>query len=122
MTKLALILLAVAAHAAPVPFVGCAADGQVGPIDAPTGSAVTVDLPADRGEILDRNGSPLAESVSGMRQAAADPDFEAWRKNSVFPHKVQGYSIVTISLKPIGGPPGDATAEQMDALADLAEK
>jgi len=57
-----------------------------------------------------------------LRQAAADPEFEAWRKNSVAPHKVQGYSIVTISLKPIGAPPGDATAEQMDALADLADK
>ncbi|WP_339030694.1 nitrite/sulfite reductase [Bradyrhizobium symbiodeficiens] len=57
-----------------------------------------------------------------LRQAAADPEFEAWRKNSVAPHKMQGYSIVTISLKPIGGPPGDATAEQMDALADLADR
>jgi sulfite reductase (NADPH) hemoprotein beta-component len=57
-----------------------------------------------------------------LRQAAADPQFEAWRKNAVFPHKVQGYSIVTISLKPVGGPPGDATAEQMDALADLADR
>ena len=57
-----------------------------------------------------------------LRQAAADADFEAWRKNSVAPHKVQGYSIVTISLKPIGAPPGDATADQMDALADLADK
>lgn len=57
-----------------------------------------------------------------LRQAAADPDFEAWRKNSVAPHKVQGYSIVTISLKPIGKAPGDATAEQMDALADLADR
>ena len=33
-----------------------------------------------------------------------------------------GYAIVTISLKPIGGMPGDATAEQMDAVADLAER
>jgi sulfite reductase (NADPH) hemoprotein beta-component len=57
-----------------------------------------------------------------LRQAAADADFEAWRKNSVSPHKVQGYSIVTVSLKPIGAPPGDATAEQMDALADLADR
>ncbi|TFV45215.1 nitrite/sulfite reductase [Bradyrhizobium niftali] len=57
-----------------------------------------------------------------LRQAAADPDFEAWRKNSVAAHKNPGYSIVTISLKPIGAPPGDATAEQMDALADLADK
>ncbi|KJC47989.1 nitrite/sulfite reductase [Bradyrhizobium sp. LTSP857] len=57
-----------------------------------------------------------------LRQAAADPDFEVWRKNSVTSHKNPGYSIVTISLKPIGAPPGDATAEQMDALADLADK
>ncbi|WP_431205212.1 nitrite/sulfite reductase [Bradyrhizobium betae] len=57
-----------------------------------------------------------------LRQAAADPGFEAWRKNSVAAHKNPGYSIVTISLKPIGAPPGDATAEQMDALADLADK
>jgi sulfite reductase (NADPH) hemoprotein beta-component len=57
-----------------------------------------------------------------LRQAAADPDFEAWRKNSVAAHKNPGYAIVTISLKPIGAPPGDATAEQMDALADLADK
>ncbi|MBR1128683.1 nitrite/sulfite reductase [Bradyrhizobium iriomotense] len=57
-----------------------------------------------------------------LRQAAADPEFEAWRKNSVAAHKNPGYSVVTISLKPIGAPPGDATAEQMDALADLADK
>ncbi|CCE07615.1 Sulfite/ferredoxin-nitrite reductase [Bradyrhizobium sp. STM 3843] len=57
-----------------------------------------------------------------LKRAAHDAKFEAWRKNSVFPHKVQGYAIVTISLKPVGGPPGDATAEQMDALADIADK
>ncbi|MET4800922.1 nitrite/sulfite reductase [Bradyrhizobium sp. LB11.1] len=68
------------------------------------------------------NYEKLPHMPDELRQAAADPDFEAWRKNSVSPHKVQGYSIVTISLKPIGAPPGDATAEQMDALADLADK
>ncbi|GLR87433.1 nitrite/sulfite reductase [Bradyrhizobium iriomotense] len=77
-------------------------------------------------DIRSRFSYPAYEKLPHMpdelRQAAADSDFEAWRKNSVFPHKVQGYSIVTISLKPTGGPPGDATAEQMDALADLAEK
>jgi sulfite reductase (NADPH) hemoprotein beta-component len=57
-----------------------------------------------------------------LRKAAQDPKFEAWRTNSVFPHKAQGYAIVTISLKPVGGPPGDATADQMDALANLAGK
>jgi sulfite reductase (NADPH) hemoprotein beta-component len=57
-----------------------------------------------------------------LKQAAADPLFERWRRNSVFTHKIQGYAIVTVSLKPVGGPPGDATADQMDALADLADK
>ncbi len=33
-----------------------------------------------------------------------------------------GYGIITISLKPIGGIPGDASAEQMDLMADLAER
>ena len=37
-------------------------------------------------------------------------------------HKQPGYAIVTISLKPIGGIPGDASADQMDAIADLAER
>ena len=38
------------------------------------------------------------------------------------PHKVPGYVIANISLKPIGGVPGDATAAQMDAMADLADR
>jgi sulfite reductase (NADPH) hemoprotein beta-component len=57
-----------------------------------------------------------------VKQAKADPAFAAWFGNSVAPHKVPGYAIVTLSLKPVGGPPGDATADQMDAIADLADK
>ena len=52
----------------------------------------------------------------------ADRGFDAWMGNSVANHKVPGYAIVTISLKPEGGTPGDATAEQMDAIADLADR
>ena len=37
------------------------------------------------------------------------------------PHKRPGYVVVTVSLKAIGAPPGDASADQMDAVADLAE-
>src|SRR5262249_19701925 len=37
-------------------------------------------------------------------------------------HKVPGYAIVTVSLKPEGAPPGDASADQLDALADLADR
>ena len=43
-------------------------------------------------------------------------------KNSVANHKVPGHAIVTLSLKPVGGPPGDATSEQMEAIADLADR
>jgi sulfite reductase (NADPH) hemoprotein beta-component len=56
------------------------------------------------------------------RARAADHRFDTWVANSVFNHKVGGYAIVTLSLKPEGGTPGDATAEQMDAIADLADR
>jgi len=64
----------------------------------------------------------LPHNPEELKKAAQDQKFEAWRKNSTFAHKAPGYAIVTISLKPVGAPPGDATAEQMDALADLADK
>jgi sulfite reductase (NADPH) hemoprotein beta-component len=51
----------------------------------------------------------------------SDPRFAAWVAQNVHPHKQPGYAIATISLKPIGGIPGDVTAEQIDLLADLAE-
>src|SRR5213595_148539 len=77
-------------------------------------------------EIRSRFSYPVYDKLPHMpeelKKAAHDPHFEAWRRNSVFTHKVQGYSIVTLSLKPVGGPPGDATADQMDAVADLADK
>ncbi len=51
-----------------------------------------------------------------------DRDFDLWVRANVAEHKVPGYAIANISLKPIGGTPGDATAEQMDAVADLADR
>ncbi|MDP6563531.1 MAG: nitrite/sulfite reductase [Alphaproteobacteria bacterium] len=51
---------------------------------------------------------------------AADPGFASWLDSNVEAHKQPGYAVVTISLKPHGGIPGDATAEQMEAVADLA--
>jgi sulfite reductase (NADPH) hemoprotein beta-component len=50
------------------------------------------------------------------------PDFGRWARNNLAAHKVDGYTIVNISLKPEGGIPGDATAEQMRVMADLAER
>ncbi|WP_204314287.1 hypothetical protein, partial [Klebsiella aerogenes] len=57
-----------------------------------------------------------------LKQGLTDPAFRTWYRNSTSPHRVTGYAIVTLSLKPVGGPPGDATADQMDAIADLAER
>ncbi|HEX9465912.1 MAG TPA: nitrite/sulfite reductase [Alphaproteobacteria bacterium] len=51
-----------------------------------------------------------------------DLGFGRWLKTNVARHKQPGYSIVTLSLKPEGGTPGDMTAEQMDAVADLADR
>ena len=48
--------------------------------------------------------------------------FAAWMKRNVHPHKVPGYAAVTLSLKKTGVPPGDVSAGQMDAVADLAER
>ena len=53
---------------------------------------------------------------------ATDRAFADWARTSVTEHKVAGHAIVNISLKPIGGIPGDASAEQMEAIADVAER
>ena len=53
---------------------------------------------------------------------APDRAFDRWVTRNTHAHKQPGYAIVTISLKPIGGIPGDASADQMDAIADLAER
>lgn len=51
-----------------------------------------------------------------------DAAFRNWHDINVQPHRVASHAIVTVSLKPTGGAPGDATGEQMRILADLAER
>ncbi len=51
---------------------------------------------------------------------SSDPDFALWVDRNTHPHKQPGYAIVSISLKPVGGIPGDASADQIRAMADLA--
>ncbi len=53
---------------------------------------------------------------------SADRSFAAWAKRNVHEHKVDGYAAVTLSLKPVGTAPGDLTSDQMDAVADLADR
>jgi sulfite reductase (NADPH) hemoprotein beta-component len=64
---------------------------------------------------------PAFEAVSDDIDRS-DPDFAVWLDQNVKPHKQAGYAIVNISLKPIGGIPGDASADQIDVMADLAKK
>ena len=51
-----------------------------------------------------------------------DKDFALWAENNLAEHKQDGYAIVNISLKPLDLAPGDITADQMRAVADLADE
>ena len=65
----------------------------------------------------------LSDEVPGIDALAAkEKAFADWLKASIAAHKEPGYAIVNISLKPIGKTPGDCTAEQMEAVADIADK
>jgi len=66
--------------------------------------------------------SPAFEEDAPTQVDRSDPDFAVWVDQNVLPHKRAGYSIVSISLKPRGGIPGDASADQIDVMADLAER
>jgi len=66
--------------------------------------------------------APPAYDAANVEPDRTDPDFAVWLDQNVKPHKQAGYAIVNISLKPIGGIPGDATSQQIDVMADLAEK
>jgi sulfite reductase (NADPH) hemoprotein beta-component len=64
----------------------------------------------------------LSQATSLLdQQRAENKAFATWMGRNVKPHKVPGYAIVTLSLKKTGTPPGDATAEQMDFVANLAD-
>ena len=100
--------------------------------------AVEADFEAHKGSVLtlpqaevdrirayfklpDLAARPAKSDVLAAR-SAKDERFAAFVEHNVVAHKADGYGVVTISLKPIGKIPGDATADQMDAVADLAEK
>ena len=53
---------------------------------------------------------------------SGDKAFEAWVSQNIARHRAPGYAIATISLKAVGEVPGDATADQMDAIADIMDQ
>ena len=79
---------------------------------------------------LDRVAKSFVNPVQAvaMAEAVIDtateplPAYTRWLQRNVQAHKLPGYRAVTLSLKRAGLPPGDVTADQMDAAADLADK
>ena len=65
---------------------------------------------------------PAYEKLGSDPALPSLPGFDAWVKRNVHPHKVPGYAAVTLSLKKTGVPPGDVSADQMDAIAALADR
>ena len=91
-------------------------------------SAERADLPAAelariRASFAQTNFETLPAVSDAFEAArAASPSLQRFVRNNVKPHKQPGYAIVEVSLKAIGQTPGDATAEQLDVIADLAER
>ncbi|MEO7493577.1 MAG: nitrite/sulfite reductase [Massilia sp.] len=68
---------------------------------------------------------PAYQSLPAIDPAADHADNKAfgnWLARNIHPHKMPGYAAVVLSLKKTGVPPGDATAEQMDFMAELADR
>jgi sulfite reductase (NADPH) hemoprotein beta-component len=66
---------------------------------------------------------PAYETLDDVDLAAnADPRFKAWYRYNTRSHKVSGYRVVMLSLKAHGDAPGDVTTEQLEVIADLADR
>ena len=63
---------------------------------------------------------PAYDTATADAVDRANANFGVWLDQNVKEHKQPGYAIVNISLKPVGGIPGDASADQIDVMADLA--
>ncbi|RPF72076.1 nitrite/sulfite reductase [Aurantiacibacter spongiae] len=72
---------------------------------------------------VDNDGeTPDAQDLSGAIEASGDDGFARWVRRNTHPHKARGYVSAVISLKPVGGIPGDASAAQMRLMGDLASE
>jgi len=84
-------------------------------------------LPADEIQRIEAYFAPPAyealpsDDAGFVAKKFEDPAFARWARANVAHHKQPGYAIVSLSVKPEGQPPGDVTAEQMDAVAELAK-
>ena len=65
---------------------------------------------------------PKLKKNSEKKKLIKNSKFDYWKKQNTVPHKNQNYSIILISLKAPGKPPGDATSKQMRDLADISDE
>ncbi|CAG1020634.1 sulfite reductase (NADPH) hemoprotein beta-component [Methylococcales bacterium] len=85
-------------------------------------------LDEDRIQLMKAHFTPpnydpsAASDTSFAGHLAADESFSKWVKYNTVEHKVAGYRAVFVSLKAPDSPPGDITADQLDALADIADQ
>jgi sulfite reductase (NADPH) hemoprotein beta-component len=79
-------------------------------------------IPEEIERVQARFTRPAYEKLGSEDIPENSPAFAAWAKRNIHPHKVPGYAAVTLSLKKTGVPPGDVTADQMDAIAGLADR
>jgi sulfite reductase (NADPH) hemoprotein beta-component len=94
-----------------------------GRIDSPQADLPDTELARIRGAFTPLAFEALPARSDAFESAkAASPSLARFARNNVKPHKKSGYGIVEISLKAHGATPGDATADQMDLVADLAER
>ena len=77
---------------------------------------------AELERITSHFGAPEFDANASTDIDRSDPDFAVWLDQNVKAHKQPGYAIVNISLKPVGGIPGDASADQIDVMADLGTR
>ncbi|NGY03601.1 nitrite/sulfite reductase [Solimonas terrae] len=66
--------------------------------------------------------SDAAADTSFDAMLKSDSGFASFVRRNVHLHRADGYRVVFVSLKPLGGVAGDASAEQLDVLADLADR
>jgi sulfite reductase (NADPH) hemoprotein beta-component len=86
-------------------------------------AAGTLQLPeAEIDRINTYFAPPAFEALPDDEPTSLDPTFKNWLSQNISKHRQSGYAIATISLKPIGGVPGDASDEQIDALANLMDE
>ncbi len=72
--------------------------------------------------VLPSGVRPAVSSLENLRNGDAPVAFTRWLDRNVHAHKVPGYRAVTLSLKRIGQAPGDVTADQLDAVATVADR